>query len=920
MTNLISIDPSGSSPRRTASRNRWHLAYFLLAAFDLLTVSGSLYLNHRLTTIYADSVAANHRWAERLGDYSALGQLAGAVNAPGNDVFDSRDVAGESARMAAALHAFTEAARESRAEIVRNLRSDEAAPLLRDIDQIGLAMKEMTAEADLIFSQFASGQPARAGERMASMDRKYAMVNAAFATLSGDVRQLQNGYFQQQVDAAAALKKVEHLIAGLVVFMVVGAIVYGHNIAKQMHWATIEREKHLQALRDSELRTRTVIESALDAVVVLDAEGLVTGWNRNAEETFGWTAAEAIGHSLSTLIVPEQYREAHENGMKRFLATGQGQILNQRIEIAAVHRHGHQFPIELTISALRMGDEWMFSAFLRDITDRKEVEQTLQRAKETAEAANRAKSEFLANMSHEIRTPMNGVIGMTELALDTPLTADQREYLTLVKDSADSLLAIINDILDFSKIEAGKLELDPVAFSLRDMVESTVKALALRAHEKGLELVCRVPTDIPDGLIGDANRLRQVLVNLIGNAVKFTDRGEVLVSVECSRQQDSEVLLDFAVVDTGIGIAADKQAAVFEPFTQADGSTTRKHGGTGLGLSISSNLVQLMGGTMRVASIPGEGSTFEFSVPFCVGAARTAVTDTSQLNGLRVLVVDDNRTNRMVLTEMVRGWGMRPTAVDGGDAAIDALSGAHEDGESFRLVLLDLNMPGMNGFTVAERIRTGPRRHEATIIMLASSGQHAEAARCRELGVAQYLVKPVKQSDLLQGIIRALVLPGEHEPVRAQLGTAVPVPSAIRRPSLRVLLAEDNIVNQTLAKRVLEAAGHTVRVAATGVEALAALDEQHFDAVLMDVQMPVMGGLEATAAIRDRERGTGRHLPIIGVTAHALTGDRERCLAAGMDDYIAKPIQPKALTAMLAGLVPSNESDVSTAGIGIVDA
>jgi signal transduction histidine kinase/CheY-like chemotaxis protein/HPt (histidine-containing phosphotransfer) domain-containing protein len=538
---------------------------------------------------------------------------------------------------------------------------------------------------------------------------------------------------------------------------------------------------------------------------------------------------------------------------------------------------------------------------LTEDLDRKVRERTVELVAATriAEEANQAKSEFLANMSHEIRTPLNGIIGMTELALDTSLSLEQREYLTMVKSSADALLSILNDILDFSKIEMRKLELEQIPFSIRDHLADLLKPLALRAEQKDLEVVCHVLPDVPPAALGDPGRLRQVLVNLVGNAIKFTERGQILVQVEAMSNSDETMVLHYFVSDSGMGIPADKQKAIFEPFRQADGSTTRRFGGTGLGLAISSTLVELMGGRIWVESEPLEGSTFHFTI-------NLGVTDASpepaavDLTGVPVLVVDDNGVNRRVLQDLLIRWKMRPTVVDGGGAALQALVDANERQDPFALVLLDANMPEMDGFEVARRIGAAPNLGDATIMMLSSSGQYDESNRCREVGIATHLTKPVDQRDLLNAIGRVLA----REPGQRPLLPASMLPGDPPDRRLHVLLAEDNPVNQRLAASLLERRGHKVTIAGNGREAVMAVSAQPFDVVLMDVQMPEMGGFEATAAIRllERERSS-KPLPIIAMTAHAMKGDRERCLAAGMDEYLTKPLDPRQLCNVVEQIV-----------------
>ncbi len=659
--------------------------------------------------------------------------------------------------------------------------------------------------------------------------------------------------------------------------------------------AQVEAERTLAFERNL---LRTLLDNIPDGIYVKDKAGRYLVANQSIAKMHGFSSPESfLGKSVFDLFPPEQSAALHATDME--VLKGITQITEG--DRAVVDKDGNTHWILMTKVpfANAQGEILGIVGLNRDITQRKNEEIELRVSKEAAEAASRAKSEFLANMSHEIRTPMNGIIGMTDLVLDTPLNAEQREYLGMLKNSADSLLTLLNDILDFSKIEAEKMDFETIDFFLRDTLDNAVRALALPAHKKGLELACHVLPNVPDGLRGDPTRFRQIVTNLLGNAVKFTSCGEVVVTVEVQVESGESVELHVAVTDTGIGIPRDKQQIIFEAFTQSDSSTTRKFGGTGLGLAISARLVKQMGGKIWVVSEPDRGSAFHFTVSFGLqkGSARNYEPLRAEgLRGLPVLIVDDNATNCKVLEGMVLAWQMNPVTCRSGREALDILKGEAAAGRSIPLIFLDAQMPDMNGFTVVEEIKKVAALAESAVIMLTSAGVRGDAAKCRSLGINGYLTKPIKRADLLEAINTILGAQRQGETEKSLV-----TQHSLRevRGQLRILLVEDNRVNQTLAIRLLEKRGHHVSLATNGAEALAALEIASFDLIFMDIQMPEMDGLQATAMIRTAEKTSGSHIPIIAMTAHAMSGDRQRCLDAGMDDYISKPIRPGDLTRVL---------------------
>ncbi len=680
-----------------------------------------------------------------------------------------------------------------------------------------------------------------------------------------------------------------------------------------------EREEILDTLQQqrtlAEIRAREAEEGQriLEALMAYIPEGITIVDAKGSIRMVSRCGLELTGRSLEEMQQDPLGQQAA--GWRLYQADGKAAVSKDNLPLARALRQGQVVDNEewvlersdrmritlLTTAApirARNGNVTGGIMAWRDISERKKILEDLQRAKETAEAASRAKSDFLANMSHEIRTPMNAIIGMTELTLETRLTREQREYLRMVKSSAEALLRVINDILDFSKIEAGRLDFEDVEFDLREVIETTLGTLAVRAHEKELELACRIAPQVPQRLVGDSGRLCQVLTNLVGNAIKFTEQGEVVVSVEAEPTEEEICRLHFIVRDTGIGIRPEKIDSLFQSFSQGDSSTTRRYGGTGLGLTISRQIVERLGGAIGVESDFGSGSRFFFFLPLKTPRKAQLPQDAPVLPALRVLLIDDNATSRCILQEMLSGWGLDVVQADSGAEGLRMLQAAGEKNAPFDLLLLDARMPRMSGYALAGKIMQHPAISGTRIMMVTADEAVNAASRCRKLGINHYLLKPLRQSELYN-VLAELVDRGSADRLPA-LRENADFQGESRR-DLHFLLAEDNPINQRLATVLLEKRGWRVTAVENGRQALLALERERFDMVVMDVQMPDLDGLEATRLLRQREAGEGGHTPVIGLTAHAMKGDREKCLEAGMDDYLPKPIRPALLYAVIDG-------------------
>ncbi|MFM9888018.1 MAG: response regulator [Burkholderiales bacterium] len=920
---MTTVPSATSRGHRKQGRPGWHYVYFLLAGFDLIAVALGLYLSHATALVYTRSIAVNQIWVERATQYSQLGALAQAVNAPGNDVFDTRDIAGGRQAVSSALAVFNASLNAARKELQRAPGATEAAPMLRHFDAIALAMNAMVDESAQIFDYFALGRADLAGKRMATMDRKYAQLTGTLAQLQNAVSQIQHANLEKQAAVATELRRYEALIAALIVLMMLGAIWYGHRISRQFDIDTEEKERHLAAIRGvqaqaqtSEERLRTAIDALDDAFVLYDADDRLVLCNGRYREFYPLSAPLMVPGARFEDIIRESARRGQQvEGVDRI----EEWVAKRLADHHLASGYSEQRLADgrwLRVSERRTPDGGI-AGFRVDISG-------LKNAQARAEAANKAKSQFLANMSHEIRTPMNGVLGMSELLLETELDDRQRRFAEAIQHSGAGLLGIINDILDFSKIEAGRLELDHIEFDLRGLTDEVMELFSEMAGRKGLELTCRIDDALPAHLMGDPLRLRQILTNLVGNAIKFTSHGEIAVEIvpapadliqptsDGVRETPSCAILA-RVRDTGIGIDPRTLDRLFEAFSQADGSTSRKYGGTGLGLVIVKQLAEQMGGGVGVASTPSQGSTFWFTARLEIAEHVERSSPLTALGDVRVLLVEDNPTNRGILEHQLAALGLRIDSAENGIRALELLREATLRGQSYRLALIDRKMPKMDGLALAVAVNADATLAGLRMIMLSSVESPDERNQARAAGIAAHLAKPIRRAELERVVLDVLGIGSSAR----QKGTEASRRSEKFQLNTRVLLAEDNPINRQIAIVMLEQLGCSVEHVADGADAIRLAQAEPFDLIMMDCQMPEVDGFAATAAIRAQEaRARGAHrggaesdpgpdrrnagrVPIVALTANAMDGDRERCLAAGMDDYIAKPFGKAQLLAVL---------------------
>lgn len=942
---MFFVSKSATADRFSGERalRQWRKSFLLLSSLAGIAVFTGIGLSVYLLKLHTHAVEVNREWAERSVAYRRIGPLARGPDLAVSQAIDSASpvTLQNWKRSVAALEQEIDLLAED-AKV--NLTDPHRERFLQELRGVREAAQQRIEKQGKILALTNAGSREEAARLQAELISN-TTLNTAISSLFSTIDRVQNSLFLDQAEAAKPVETFDTKIAAVLILLLIMTVVWSYRSSRFLQAAIRQREKTLGKLESArkdlernERYFRALLENNQDAIILLDAQANITYFTPSAPAHVGMSAEEFRRHNALDLI-HEDDRERIEKVFSD-LAAHSGIVMNAEYRMrhrtkGFVWRHTVATNLlddpavgaivinardiservaaeELTRNLNQELEERVRTATVElketnrqlevQVAERQRAEEEAKIARRAAEGASQAKSQFVANMSHEIRTPLNGILGLTDLILQTNLTPHQSNYVEMLKTSGESLLVVINDVLDFAKIEAGKLAMESIPFALREKLAKPLKAMGVRSSAKGLELAVRIAPDVPEHLIGDPDRLHQVLLNLVSNAIKFTERGEILVDIQNGGSTEGSIVLDIRVSDTGIGISPERQKQIFDPFLQADLSTTRLYGGTGLGLTISSQIVRQMGGEIELESAEGKGSTFRFQARF--GVQRNPVPtvtpiDPEGIRDLPVLVVDDNATNRLILAEMLTAWGMRPIVVESGRAAIEAVEAADIE-TGFSLILVDANMPEMDGFSLAEHLRQGPV--SGAIMMLSSAMETGDMTRCEQIGIASYLVKPVVQSDLFDAILVALGKSGA-------VPSRTPASEIRDERSLHILVAEDNPVNQTVVRGIFEGAGHRIQVVSNGREAVEATAAEDFDLIVMDVQMPEMDGVEATRNIRKREAGSGKSTPIVALTASVLKGDRERFVAAGMNNYLSKPVSRAKLLEMARELTTESSRD-----------
>lgn len=902
----------------------WFFAYAALILFNLGTILGSLYLNHHIVSIYKKTLETNAVWNDRQDALMELFRRASTLNAPANDIFRTKNVSSEFEAYRLAEKSFTAARTALDAKLAAGGGEEASLDAVRQaISKSSDAFTALDKSSRQIFEAFSQGRQVDAASYMAEMDEQSRQMNQWLVLAVREIIKSQSEELWQNARLFDLLKKLELAVAIMIFFLISGTAAYGIKVVRKVHSAERERDATLHAAEDDRARLMSILDTASEAIITIDDTAAIQSFNTAAEWVFGYAESEIKGRNVSILMPQRPHGERHDGYIRNYIDTGEKRIIGTTREEVAVRKDGTVFPIDISVTEVRSGGRLQFTAFIRDITDRKKSENRIQEytrdleeqaleldiAKAQAERATRLKSEFLANMSHEIRTPMNGIIGMANLLAGTRLEPRQTHFVETIVRSADSLLQIINDILDFSKIEAGKIELDPIPFDMLALVEDATEMISSGLSSQNVEILYHYAPHTPRFVVGDPGRVRQVLFNLLSNAKKFTERGHVLAKVTGGIGADGKAEFNFEVSDTGIGIPEDKLDYIFDKFSQADASTTRKFGGTGLGLAICRKLVEMMDGRIYVTSVMGKGSTFHFSLRLDVDAdwsGRYRAPSTASLSGKKILVVDDNITSIEILTEVLTGAGAAVTSATSGRGALALLAA----GSVFDVAVLDYFLPEMDGAMLAREIKSDPRCAALPLLMVSSGPQQGDAANMRGAGFSGFLSKPVNMQDLLHAL-NALLAGNNNEFVSRHTLREESIEAhqksggALRFNDVEVLLTEDNPVNMEVSTAMLEQYGCRVTPANNGAEAVDMFKLRNFDLIFMDCQMPVMDGFEATETIRELEGQENlARTPIVAFTANAMKGDDQKCFDAGMDDYMSKPVQRETMEKILLKWLP----------------